>query len=423
MRLAERVFALPGLSPSRPAMWNALSGMLAGGQLALILVVISRVAGSEQAAVFTIGSAIALLASFAGRYGLRNYQVTDPSAHVHFKDYLWWRLLTVGATLLLVTGILFLLYRSGSYSSEKAIVVWLLCVYKLTDSVEDVFTGLYQQRGRLDVGAKIFLFRLLVSTATICVNLVLTGNLLTSVALGALVSIFLSILLLKVTFPFFGISLEFQNSQIVKRLAVDGWPLCVAATLLIYVGNMPKYLIDAFATETVQAVFGFLNMPVFLILLISGFLYQPMIKQMGEWWNSGALRQFWSRISKQIFNILALTGLAVFVGYLVGIPMLSVLFSVDLSHYRRELLILLVGGGIYALIGFFVVIITIMRQQRTIAYGYIGAAVLGLIFGRYFVGNYQVLGAGLLYLLVNAALAITFYLAIVANVRRVSVPQ
>lgn len=68
-------------------------------------------------------------------------------------------------------------------------------------------------------------------------------------------------LLFKITFPLFGISF-----------------------LSFYVNSAPKYAIDACLTDEIQACYGFVAMPVFVIGLINNFIYQPVLVPMAVEW-------------------------------------------------------------------------------------------------------------------------------------------
>ena len=60
-------------------------------------------------------------------------------------------------------------------------------------------------------------------------------------------------------------------------------------------------------------------------------------------------------------------GLTVFVlagGFVLGIPVLSVVYGVDLAGYKTELMVLLLGGGFLAYTSFYQMILTVIRRQN-----------------------------------------------------------
>ena len=104
-------------------------------------------------------------------------------------------------------------------------------------------------------------------------------------------------------------------------------------------------------------------MPVFVISLLSQFVYQPVISKMALLWHEKKISQFNKLILRQIALILLLSVAAIIGGYLLGIPVLSLIYGVDLTDYKKSLVILLIGGGALAIVNFLQMIITVARKQ------------------------------------------------------------
>ena len=109
-------------------------------------------------------------------------------------------------------------------------------------------------------------------------------------------------------------------------------------------------------------------------------------------------------------QMLVILGLAVFglgVAATIGIPVLSLVFSVDLSDYKRELCIVMLGGGMLAYSVFFNTVITIIRLHRTLIACYGLAAIAAFAFSGYFVRTYGMLGATVLYAIIMTVLTLS----------------
>ena len=104
--------------------------------------------------------------------------------------------------------------------------------------------------------------------------------------------------------------------------------------------------------------------------------------------------------------------------YLLGIPVLSVLYNTDLSAYKKELLVLLLGGGFLALSGLLATIITIIRFQDSLLAGYVAVAVLACMLSGEAVERYLVMGAAGLYLVLMAVLCLIFTVLLIYGVRK-----
>jgi len=106
--------------------------------------------------------------------------------------------------------------------------------------------------------------------------------------------------------------------------------------------------------------------------------------------------------------------------YLLGIPVLSILYGTDLKPYKVELIILLLGGGFLALAGCMNTMIVIIRHQNGIAVGYAIVAVLAFALSNPVVKNYGVMGASLLYTLLMLGVCVCFAMILIVGIHKES---
>lgn len=390
----------------RAFFWNTCSGILNAGQSAVVLIIIAHFLTKIEAGIFAIAIALGNLVSIMGKYGIRNYQVTDVEDQYSFNQYFTSRLITSFFALLLTVGYIAFQFYGGSYSIEKSLIVLIICLWKIIDSVEDVYYGMYQQKGRLDIGAKLYTWRLLISTLLMCLLITLKVSLLTSsivAFISSLIMVFVFIAMTIENFNLEKIKIDFVN---VKQILIICFPLFLAATLSIYIANSPKYLIDWYLDDNAQAIFGYLMMPAFTIMVINQFIYQPIIRDMGELWQQEDKKPFVKRVLIQYLVVAAITLLVIIVGATIGIPILSCFYNTDLSNYKVDFIILLLGGGVYALSSFIMVPLTAMRLQKQLAYGFVAVSIASILLGMVLIQKAGVRGATLLYLALNALLAI-----------------
>jgi O-antigen/teichoic acid export membrane protein len=228
-----------------------------------------------------------------------------------------------------------------------------------------------------------------------------------------------SFLMIRKTFSVANTRIGKGSVSNVKHLLKICRPLCIGVTLSIYIGNSPKYMIDVYMNEEAQAIFGYIMLPVFAITLLNQFIYQPVVKDLGDLWAKKDVRRFRDSILIQCLIVLGLTVVVIIGGLLVGLPVLSVMYNINLTNYTAEFALLLVGGSLYALAYYLNVPLTTIRKQNYIAVGYLAATCLSLILGRYFVVTYGMLGAAFLYLCVNALLVAVYAVVLVLGVKAV----
>lgn len=398
------------------AFWNTISGILDAGQSAVILIFISRFLPINEAGVFSISYALANIVFMIARYGVRNYQVTDVRAEKRFRNYLFLRLVTIVISVIFIGSYLLFMYMRHQYDMHKVIIVFVMACYKMVDAFEDVFLGLYQQKGRLDIAGKVFAARVFFSTIVLCSSIVITKNLMFAVIAALISGILIEVVLLKKTYPYFHISSGELCKEEFFFLFKQCMPLCIGAVLAVYVSNLPKYMIDWYLNEKIQAIFGYLMMPAFCITLLSRFIFQPYIKQIGDQWNKKEVKQLKRFTMLQTAIISGITLVVIVGGLLVGLPILSWLYHTDLRGYSMELFYLFLGTGLYTISCFYVVILTAMRKQNVIAGGYIAASVTALLISPYLAGKYGMRGACGLYIIINLFLFILFLVSMWKNV-------
>ena len=366
-------------------LWNTCAAMLNAFQTVFILMLISRIDPVIDAGVFTIAFAIGNLMMAIGKYGIRQFQVSDVEEKYSFKEYTVARIIT--SIIMIAASFVYVGVNlaSGLYDSSKSIVIILICLAKVIDAVEDVIHGMFQQYLRLDVAGKIL-----------------------SSAVALLVSFIQFVILNYTAIRGFEIKKKTFEIKNVKNIFVECFPLFIASYLVIYIGNAPKYAIDKVMSSEAQACFTYIFMPVFVISLLSQFVYQPVISKMALLWHEKKISQFNKLILRQIALILLLSVAAIIGGYLLGIPVLSLIYGVDLTDYKKALVILLIGGGALAIVNFLQMIITVTRKQKLLNIGYLLAFLLFVFGGKTITEKHGMIGISVFYTAVVMILGAVF---------------
>jgi len=390
-------------------LWNAVNAMLSALQSPVILMVITRTTGVYDAGVFSIAFAVASLMLYVGLYGIRRFQASDIHEKYSFQEYQGMRFITCGA--MIAASFVYCVYGLGfrHYSFEKAEIVFVICLIKLIQAYTDVVHGNMQQKDRLDVATKCSSLRYVMEVLALCGGIVLTHSLLFSCVICLAVSvIFMFLTTMNVGRRYCATYRPRITPQRFKKLAFDGFPIFISLFLNMYISNAPKYAIDAYLTEKVQAIYNIIFMPAFMVMLIANFIFNPIITSYAELWLSGTrekFRQLIRNIRRQILVILGLTALGLLVAYTIGIPVLARIFGVDLTGCRMELCVVMIGGGALAFATFFSTVVTIIREQNFLLLCYGAAALTALLLSGVLVKNYGMMGAAILYTVIMCILA------------------
>ena len=258
--------------------WNMTGSMIMAFQSVIMLMILTRILGLYEAGLFTIAYANANLFLTIGKYGMRNFQVSDVTGQFSFHEYRLSRAITTITMVFVALAYVIYVGDKNQYTLEKSLIIMWMCIFKAVDAFEDVYHGLYQRRGRLDVAGKLLTLRLGLTLLVFGAGLFVLKDLLAALMISTVVTVILLVLFIKWSYMDFAEAKKEQTSFInVRHLLQICFPLFLGSFLAFYIGNAPKYSIDSVLNDELQACYGFIAMPVFVIGLLNNFIFNPMI--------------------------------------------------------------------------------------------------------------------------------------------------
>lgn len=398
----------------RATFWNMIASILNSLMSAFLLYFVTRINGITTAGIFSYASAVSYQCLSLGAYGVRNFQASDVKNEYSFSDYLNHRIFSA---ILMYSLLIYSAFCKG-YTFEKAMIVFTFGIFKSIDAIEDVFHGEYHRNGRLDVAAFIQSIRYSASLASFVGVLLLTKDLILTCLFTSFVTIAIFLIQNKAVMQYFVCEKYHVKFVKIKNLLLLTTPICISNLINMYVVNAPKYAIDHHLNSDFQAYFGYLLTPVFTINLLSTVIYRPYINKLSIEWQKKNMKLFNRHILIQLGIIFALTASITLFGYLIGLRLLEMIYGVKLLNYMNCFVLLLLGGGLNTIASFLSIILTIQRKQNTILIGYFTSFVFCLLASDFFVFNYELLGASLLYVLSSLTLTVVFSMfAVIFNKR------
>ena len=170
-------------------------------------------------------------------------------------------------------------------------------------------------------------------------------------------------------------------------------PLFVSVFVMLYISNAPKYAIDRYCSDVVQNRYNILFMPAFVINLFSQFVLRPLLTPMAQLWNEGNFRVFRGNVVKMLMVIALLTLFGVAGAWLLGIPILELVYGVPLAAEKGILLLVMVYGGLNAVSVFLYDMIAVTRRQKWLLAAYPLVAVVVGILSPIWVQKQEMMGA------------------------------
>lgn len=392
------------VSEKRKFIWNMTGSMCNALSSFVLLTIVTRVNGSEDGGIFSLAFSTAQMLTSIGCFESRAIQATDVRKRLEFKDYLTFRILTTVVMMVCLCGYVGFSGKTG----EKAAVLFFIALYKAIDCISDSFQGLFQVENRIDLSGMALGIRVALSTVVFAVTLLFTHHLvIASIMMCVTEIVFMGIFDIRISYSYAKPGIRFKRERLFE-LFKECLPLFIGSFMFSYMVNASRYAIDRYMSDTIQNYYGFLLMPAFVINLFSLFFFRPLLTPMAMAWEEKNRKKFSGIIKKSMTWIGILTVGAVAGAYLLGIFFLNLLSGLDLSSYRIELVIVMLGGSMNAVITVLYYVLAVMRKQKWILIGYSTGFCAAIICTPFMVKAFGITGAVVAYVIPMVITAITF---------------
>lgn len=320
------------------------------------MIIATRINGISDAGIFTFAFSTAALFQIIGVYSGRIYQITDNTKTTN-EDYLVNKVIT--CVIMFVVSILFILLRG--YTGKKMLVILILCIYRTLEAFSEVIYAYFQKNYELyKVGISLVLKNVLGLIVFLTIN-IFTRNLIYS-TLGLVLNYIL--IMLSYDFKIFRnnfIKLRNINLNNQKKIFSLGFSTFLLSFLLMYIVNIPRYVIDFKMSDASSSIFGILIMPASVVVLIAQFILHPFLMKINDF----LIHKDYKNLKKNVMNICLVTSafgiFATFIAYLIGIPILEFIYGISLKKYLMALIVVLIGATLYGVVSILSNILVAMR--------------------------------------------------------------
>ena len=388
--------------------WNMLGSGVYAITSMLLGVIASRILGKEEGGIIffafsTLGQQLYIISYF----GMRPIQMTDMSFKCSFGDYLRFRMITSAAAL--AGGIIYSVLFAGSLN--KMLIWFSMVLYKVFDGIADCYETEYQRQGRLYMTGKSSLLRTVFSAAVFIIATIITKNALDGSAAFA-VSGFISVYIFA-AFPLKSIravDYSVKKGSILKLFNLSKL-LFLSSFVDIYIFAAAKYAVNSALGDEANAYFNTLFIPTSVINLMAGFIIRPALTMLSVNYERGEIKLFNKRILKISLYIAGFTICAMAAAKIMGIRVLSMLLGTgisELKQYENSFLILILGGGFYALLNLFYYILVIIKERNAIFAVYILGGITAYFLSERMAKSAGIEGAAVSYLILMVFVSFMF---------------
>lgn len=405
-------------------LWNIAGTVLNAMLTVLLLMFVFAFLSDEDGDTFSIAWSFGMQAVTIGIFQIRLYQATDTLEKYSFRQYAIVRVITVAAMMLY--SAVYVIYME--YSAYKAWVVILVCLSRAVDAFSDLYQGWYQQKQRLDLAGKALAAHAVASVIAFALGLYCFRELLVSCALmlaGHLVVFALfDYRYFRYMRQSFSIDGALQRTggkgSFVASMLAACLPLFLNAYIIMDVFNKPKFAIDAAISRGIfpdgsQKIYNILFLAA-SVLNLAFFMFRPLVTELALKWNAGDRAGFFG-IIRRIGMILTVFVVVLYAGgWFLGCPVLSLLYSTDLSRYRGVLMIVITGGIFNTFMYLMDNAVTVIRRQSLLLIPYLITWAYTQLTAESFVLGYGLLGAAVSFassmLLLLVCTTVIFFLSL-----------
>lgn len=339
--------------------WNSLGTGINSFNSLFFLIIVTRVNDIQTAGIFSIAYATATILYTLAMYSGRLCQVTDIENKIKDKDYIANRALTCFIMLIGATGFLVI----KQYTGFKTTIFALLAIFKGLEAFSDILYGVMQKNDILYKSGQSLTLKGFIGIALFLIVDLITRDL----RLACLAVIIVNLIIL-IVYDYFIITRKLIDKQTkinyknVLSILKSEFFVFVNSFAGIYILNAPKYAIDSYLTEDIQAIYGYIMMPATVMTLFTQFIVMPFLGKLKDMYEKKALKEIEQVTFKIKLIVIAFGGFAVLAAFLLGPEFLGLIYGLDLKAYRMNLCVIIGSYIFYAISYINLVTLTTIRH-------------------------------------------------------------
>jgi O-antigen/teichoic acid export membrane protein len=299
-----------------------------------VVTIIAKYGTSRDLGIYSIGLAVTAPIVLFFNFQLRTILATDSKNEYEFKQYYGGRIIHLTISFLIILPVSFIYGEN----KETIIAIILMGLVKYFESLSDIFMGLFQKKGRIDLIGKSQLFRGIFTVVIFGLSFVLTRNVILSVC-GLLITMIVRFISydMKKAQEYADIIPSFDSWLRLIRIAL---PLGIVSLINSLNTNIPRYLLDRLSSPSDLGIYSALS----YVLVAANMLITPVsllaAPKLADAYNNNRVKQF-----VKLNIILILFSTLVFIPIILiliiqGENVLKILYSDEYATYNYEFIII-----------------------------------------------------------------------------------
>ena len=385
--------------------WNTLGGVMYGANSFIMIAVVGQLSNVEEVGYFGIAFTTAQLLYIVGLFGVNVYQMTDFSGKFGFYTYFYARIFSCACMgIFCITAVLLMQFKS-----QKLLYTLLLTGFMIGNAIGDVFQNQFFRKKDLAKAGSSLFFRTFWPLVVFLTTLYITRKLIIALSLQAISIFFVVWYYAKYIAPRYVADESESDLDHTKSLLKECLPLFFSMFAMNLIINISRYEVDFWLDDVAQGYYSMIFIVAQGINLCVQFIFTPLLNTYSKTYEKFGLSALQKKVRKPFLIIACLTVVICAIVRVLGAQILGMVYHKNLLHLRKEIVLLALGGGIFAATQLFYYIFTILRWQSKIFRIYIFSSFLSIPLTQFFVKNSGLIGAVLSFSLIHIFIFI-FYL-------------
>lgn len=401
------------IKKNKNIIWNMIGATTNAFNSLLFTIIVTRINGLNDAGIFTYAFATACLLYVIGVYLGRTFQVTDIDEKNTNSNYVYNKITT--CALMILVSILFVLIKG--YDIYKSAVIIVLCGFKSIEALSEVFYAITQKNEQLyKVGISMTLKAVLGVVVFLVIDLITKNMLISCVGIVIINILFLVFYDIKNS-KLAGLKMEKYDNNGNKTLLKTGFFTFILTFLGLYLINISRYAIDDLSTNEIQTIFGIIIMPATFMGLLGQFIIQPALTKFAKCIKNKEYHHL-KMITIKIISLIIVLGIIVLgVAYFLGIPVLELVYGIELTPYFISFMIIILGSILYSIQIISSAILISMRRTFGQVMIYFIISIISTGISYYLVDKLNILGASISYCMTMTLVAVSFILYLIYGIK------
>lgn len=340
-------------------LWNSAGSFIyLGCQWAITVLVVRLSDGYDGAGILALAMAISNVFAPVAHFRVRPYQVSDVRHAIDDGEYVVFRLLSIGLSVVLV-----FFYTVITCDSSSLVPVMLFFVFRAVDLFFDVFHAIDQRNNRMDYCGKSSAVRGVLILLSFSIVLYATNDL--NLAIASMTAVTLPVLLYDVpkAKSFGPIRVHLSHKHALK-LFRDCLPSVIGMVGCIAVVSVARQYLSFIEGDVALGIYASVCTPVVIVQAGANYIYAPLLVSFAKYYDERKIGAFKSLLFKILALTLLFTLLASVAFLLFGDFLLGIAFGADIVQYSYLLYPAIVSAALTALIAFASDLLVVVRDPK-----------------------------------------------------------